>query len=84
MTGSPLRRFLALYGALFAAFGVALPFLPGLLQQDGLGSGAIGVVLAGGTGIRLLAGPLGGRLADRTGWPAAVLAALPPRPPSSR
>ena len=68
-----MHRFLALYAALFAAFGVASPFLPGLLQQDGLGPGAIGIVLAGGTGIRLLAGPLGGRLADRTGWPAAVL-----------
>jgi len=70
---SPLPRFLALYGSLFAAFGVAAPFLPGLLQQDGLGSGAIGVVLASGTAIRLLSGPLGGRLADRTGRPAAVL-----------
>ncbi len=70
---SPLPRFLALYTALFAAFGVASPFLPGLLKQDGLGSGAIGIVLAGGTAIRLLSGPFGGRLADRTGLPAAVL-----------
>ena len=70
---SPLPRFLALYAALFAAFGVASPFLPNLLQQDGLGAGALGVVLAAGTGIRLLAGPLGGRLADRTGWPTGVL-----------
>ncbi len=70
---SPLPRFLLLYAALFAAFGVASPFLPGLLKQDGLGSGAIGVVLAGGTAIRLLSGPLGGRLADRTGLPAAIL-----------
>ena len=73
---SPLPRFLALYAGMFAAFGVASPFLPGLLQQDGLGSGAIGVVLAGGTAIRLLAGPLGGRLADRTGWPTGVLASF--------
>ncbi len=28
---SVLARFLAFYGALFAAFGVASPFLPGLL-----------------------------------------------------
>ncbi len=62
-----------LYGALFAAFGVASPFLPGLFLQDGLRPGAIGVVLAGGTAIRLLTGPLGGQLADRTGWPSAVL-----------
>jgi len=71
---SPLPRFLALYGTLFAAFGVASPFLPGLLQQDGLRPGGIGIVLAAGTAIRLLAGPFGGRLADRTGRAPAVLA----------
>jgi PPP family 3-phenylpropionic acid transporter len=72
-TGSTLPRFLALYGGLFAAFGVASPFLPGLLKQDGLSSGAIGIVLAAGTAIRLLAGPLGGRLADRLHRPSLVL-----------
>lgn len=71
---SPLPRFLALYGGLFAAFGVASPFLPALLVQDGLGAGELGVVLAGGTAIRLLAGPIGGRLADRTRHPSRVLA----------
>ncbi len=64
---------MALYTALFAAFGVASPFLPGLLKQDGLDPGAIGIVLAGGTAIRLLSGPLGGRLADRTGLPSVIL-----------
>ena len=73
-TGSSLLpRFLALYGGLFSAFGVASPFLPGLLKQDGLGAGAIGIVLAAGTAIRLLAGPFGGRLADRTHRPSFVL-----------
>ncbi len=71
---SPLPRFLVLYAALFAAFGVASPFLPGLLLQDGLHPGAIGVVLAAGTAIRLLAGPFGGRLADRSGRAPVVLA----------
>ncbi len=71
---TPLPRFLIFYAALFAAFGVALPFLPGLLQQDGLKPWALGIVLAGGTAIRLLAGPWGGRLADRTGRPSVVLA----------
>jgi PPP family 3-phenylpropionic acid transporter len=69
-----LRRFLALYGGLFAAFGVASPFLPALLVQDGLTPSALGIVLAGGTGIRLLAGPFGGRLADRARRPSLVLA----------
>ena len=63
----PLLRFLALYVALFAAFGVASPFLPALLSSEGLSSGGIGVVLAAGTGVRLLAGPAGGRFADRAG-----------------
>ena len=75
MFTSPLVRFLLLYAGLFAAFGVASPFLPGLLAEHGLGAGGLSVVLAGGTAIRLLAGPLGGRWADR-GRPAWVLAGL--------
>ena len=71
---SPLPRFLLLYGALFAAFGVAAPFLPALLKQDGLGSTEIGLVLAGGAAVRLLSGPFGGRLADRMRHPSRVLA----------
>ena len=74
----PLPRFLALYGGLFAAFGVASPFLPGLLRQDGLGPGQLGIVLAGGTAVRLLAGPWGGRIADKTGRPSIVLAGFAP------
>jgi MFS transporter, PPP family, 3-phenylpropionic acid transporter len=73
LTRSPLPRFLVLYVSLFAAFGVVAPFLPGLLLQDGLNPGEVGVVLAGGTAIRLLAGPFGGQVADRTGRPVAVL-----------
>jgi len=72
---SPLSRFLCLYTALFAAFGAASPFLPALLQERGLGSSAIGLVLGLGSAIRLLTGPLGGRLADRSGAPRPVLAA---------
>ncbi len=75
-TGSTLPRFLALYGALFCAFGVASPFLPGLLLQDGLAPALLGVILAAGTAIRLVSGPVGGRLADRSGRPALVLAGL--------
>ena len=71
---SPLLRFLLLYGSLFAAFGVAAPFLPALLKDDGLSSNAIGIVLAGGALIRLITGPLGGRWADHTRHPSRVLA----------
>jgi PPP family 3-phenylpropionic acid transporter len=71
--GTPLARFLVLYAALFSALGVASPFLPALLKQDGLTPDTIGVVLAAGTAVRLLAGPLGGRIADRTGRANLVL-----------
>lgn len=75
MPGSTLPRFVILYSALFAAFGVASPFLPALLEQRGLDASAIGLVLGLGSAIRLLTGPLGGRLADRSGTPRIVLAA---------
>ena len=75
MPGSTLPRFVILYSVLFAAFGVASPFLPALLEQRGLDAPAIGLVLGLGSAIRLLTGPLGGRLADRSGAPRIVLAA---------
>lgn len=75
MPVSPLPRFVTLYSALFAAYGVASPFLPALLEQRGLDPSAIGLVLGLGSAIRLLTGPLGGRLADRPGAARAVLAA---------
>jgi PPP family 3-phenylpropionic acid transporter len=70
---SPLARFLALYGALYAAFGVQSPYLPSLLDSHGLPSEAIALVLAAGTAIRLAAGPAAGHLADRLDAPKAVL-----------
>ena len=73
---SPLPRFLAFYAALFGAFGVASPFLPGLLKQNGLSSGELGVALAAGAAIRLVTGPMGGWLADRGRHAALVLAAM--------
>ncbi len=72
----PLVRFVMLYAALFAAYGVASPFLPTFLAERGLGSNAIAAVLAAGTAIRLVAAPLGCRLADRCGAPRAVLMAF--------
>ena len=71
-----LPRFLLLYGALFAAFGVASPFVPALMGSRGLQPDGIGAALAAGTAVRLLTGPLGGRLADRTGRRRLVLGAF--------
>jgi PPP family 3-phenylpropionic acid transporter len=70
---SPLARFLALYGTLYAAFGVQSPYLPSLLDSHGLPSEAIALVLAAGTAMRLVAGPAAGRLADTLDAPKAVL-----------
>jgi MFS family permease len=69
-------RFLLLYGAMFAAFGVASPFLPALLHQRGLGPSEIGAVLAAGTAVRLITGPVISRFADRLGKHQQILTAL--------
>jgi PPP family 3-phenylpropionic acid transporter len=69
-------RFLLLYGTLFAAFGVASPFLPALLHERGLGPSEIGAVLAAGTAVRLITGPAISRLADRLGKRRQTLAVL--------
>jgi PPP family 3-phenylpropionic acid transporter len=54
-----------LYSALFSAFGLASPFLPAFLAGRGLGPEEIGLVLGAATALRLVCGPIAGRLADR-------------------
>ena len=58
---------------IFAAFGVASPFLPALLHERGLGPSEIGAVLAAGTAVRLITGPAISRLADRLGKHRQIL-----------
>jgi PPP family 3-phenylpropionic acid transporter len=70
-----LISFLVLFAVLYAGFGVQSPYLPALLKDHGLAAEAIGVVLASGTAIRLVAGPLAGRLADRFDATQLVFAA---------
>jgi len=60
-----LLRFMTLYVALFSAFGFASPFLPAFLTGRGLGPEELGFVLSAATALRLVCGPIGGRLADR-------------------
>jgi MFS transporter, PPP family, 3-phenylpropionic acid transporter len=60
-----LLRFMMLYSALFSAFGLASPFLPAFLAGRGLGPEEIGLVLGAATALRLVCGPIAGRLADR-------------------
>ena len=61
---TPLTRFILLYAAMYAAFGVASPFLPAFLSVRGLSTEQLGVVLSAGTAVRLLAAPLAGRIGD--------------------
>ena len=70
---SPATRFALIFAAQFAAFGVMMPFLPPLLLARGLTPADLGTVLAAGSALKLLAGPLGGRVADWLGDPRLVL-----------
>lgn len=70
----PASRHALLYAAQFFAFGVILPFLPAVLAARGLDPAEVAAVLAAGSAVRLVAGPLGGRLADALAAPRAVLA----------
>jgi PPP family 3-phenylpropionic acid transporter len=68
-----LPRFVLLYAGMYAAYGVASPFLPAFVNARGVPPEEIGAVLAAGTAIRLLAAPLAGRIADRLQALRAVL-----------
>lgn len=68
-----LPRFVLLYAGMYAAYGVASPFLPAFVNARGIAPEQVGVVLAAGTAIRLLAAPLAGRIADRLQALRAVL-----------
>lgn len=72
---SSAARFALLFAAQFAAVGVMLPFIPPLMAARGLGAAEVAAILALGGAVRLLSGPLGGRLADALGQPRAVMAA---------
>src|SRR5688572_33289733 len=53
-----------LYAAMYAAFGVASPFLPAFVLARGLSAEQLGLVLGAGTAVRLLTAPLAGRTGD--------------------
>jgi MFS transporter, PPP family, 3-phenylpropionic acid transporter len=60
---------------MYAAFGVSSPFLPAFFETRGLAPHQLGILFGVGTAIRLVSGPLGGRLADVTQALRGVLAA---------
>jgi PPP family 3-phenylpropionic acid transporter len=68
-----LPRFLLLYAAMYAAFGVASPFLPALVSARGLSAEPLGLVLGAGTAVRLLTATLAGRVGDALQGLRAVL-----------
>src|SRR5512145_1090175 len=59
-----LAKFILLYAAMYAAFGVASPFLPAFLSARGLAPEQLGLVLGAGTAVRLFTSPLAGRIGD--------------------
>src|SRR4029453_9534850 len=64
LQSTALPRFMLLYAAMYAAFGVASPFLPAFVSARGLSAEPLGLVLAAGTAVRLLTAPLAGRIGD--------------------
>lgn len=73
MRQNALPGFLLTYALFYGAYGCISPFLPNFLQEHGLSAGEIASVLAAATLMRLVAGPLAGRLADHLGATRAVL-----------
>jgi PPP family 3-phenylpropionic acid transporter len=71
---NPLLALLALYVALYSAFGVASPFWPYFFETRGLTAQELGVLLGIGTVVRLVAGPPFARFADLHSALRAVLA----------
>jgi PPP family 3-phenylpropionic acid transporter len=62
-----VARLMLLFAALYAAFGVASPFLPAFMESRGLTPEQIGLLFGCATAARLLSAPLASRLADATG-----------------
>jgi PPP family 3-phenylpropionic acid transporter len=69
-----LHRFILLYVLMYAAFGAASPFWPLFFESRGLTPEQLGFLLALGQLMRLIAGPLAGRVADILGALRASLA----------
>ena len=60
-----LFKFALLFSALYAAFGLASPFLPEFLSLHGVGPERLGLALSLATTIWPISAPLAGRIADR-------------------
>jgi MFS transporter, PPP family, 3-phenylpropionic acid transporter len=70
-----LRSFILLYVLMYASFGVASPFWPRFFETRGMSPEQIGLLLGLSTIVRLVAGPVAARIADRSQRLRHVLAA---------
>src|SRR5678815_1568034 len=73
---SDLLRFVILYAAMYAGYGVASPFLPAFVSAHGVSPQELGFVLGAATATRLASAPLVGRVADRLRALRIVLAVV--------
>ena len=69
-------RYAGFYGGFFLTAGILLPFWPLWLENRGLGAVEIGLLLAIGPWVRVVANPIAAQLADRSGRAKTVLAAF--------
>jgi PPP family 3-phenylpropionic acid transporter len=67
-------RYASFYGGFFLTAGILLPFWPLWLENRGLGAVQIGLILAIGPWVRVLANPIVAQVADRSGRAKTVLA----------
>src|SRR5437660_1586115 len=58
---------------MYAAYGVASPFLPAFVNSRGIAPEELGLVLGTGTAVRLVSAPLAGRIGDLLGALRTVL-----------
>lgn len=63
----PGARLSLFYGCLFLFVGIYLPFWPVWLESRGMTAAEIGILLAVGTWVKVLANPLVGHIVDRRG-----------------
>jgi MFS transporter, PPP family, 3-phenylpropionic acid transporter len=64
LRSTALPRFILLYAAMYAGFGVASPFLPAFVSARGLSAEQLGLMFSAGMAVRLLTAPLAGRTGD--------------------
>ena len=67
-------RYASFYGGFFLTAGILLPFWPLWLENRGMSAVQIGLILALGPWVRVLANPIVAQIADRSGRAKTVLA----------